>query len=67
MKDLDISKPKKKTIFARIDFEHYGLLKALAKKNKVSVSEIIRAIIKSYFRKEKIWKQKNQRKHSMEK
>jgi len=52
MKDLDISKPKKKTIFARIDFEHYSLLKALAKKNRVSVSEIIRAIIKNYFRRE---------------
>ena len=52
MKDLDISKPKEKTIFTRIDFEHYSLLKALAKKNRVSVSEIIRAIIKNYFRRE---------------
>jgi len=55
IKPLDIQKNiKTARVALAIEEQDIKLLKSLAKKNKVSLSEIIRAIIRSYFSQEKV-------------
>ena len=51
MKNLDIIKRKKPSRVAlMLPEDDYLLLKALAKKNKTTLSEIVRAIIRDFFK-----------------
>ena len=55
IKPLDIQKNiKTARVALAIEEQDIKLLKSLAKKNKVSLSEIIRAIFRSYFSQEKV-------------